>query len=316
MRIHHLSCISACPLGGHLLDGAGSRSLRGRFACHCLLLEDVGTLILVDTGYGLRDVATPQRRLSPMLLALLRPQLREEMTAIRQIERLGFDPRDVRHILLSHLDFDHAGGLDDFPDAMVHLLSDELNTTLRRATLLDRMRYRPQQWKTRTRWKSYAAGSGDTWFGFSRVHALDGITSDVALIPLVGHTSGHAGVAARAGERWLLYAGDAYFHHGEMTEPPRCPPGLALYQTLMEKNRELRLANQRQLRELGRTRSDVTIFCAHDARELETSSHRSMSVSAPPAQPKLTNGGSAQPAFGIRAARDQKQSPGGGGRHP
>jgi glyoxylase-like metal-dependent hydrolase (beta-lactamase superfamily II) len=31
------------------------------------------------------------------------------MTAIRQLEQLGFDPRDVEHIVLSHLDFDHAG---------------------------------------------------------------------------------------------------------------------------------------------------------------------------------------------------------------
>jgi glyoxylase-like metal-dependent hydrolase (beta-lactamase superfamily II) len=36
-----------------------------------------------------------------------------------QVQRLGFDPRDVRHIVLTHLDFDHAGGLDDFPHATV-----------------------------------------------------------------------------------------------------------------------------------------------------------------------------------------------------
>lgn len=33
--------------------------------------------------------------------------------------------RDVRHIVLTHLDFDHAGGLDDFPEATVHMLQIE-----------------------------------------------------------------------------------------------------------------------------------------------------------------------------------------------
>jgi glyoxylase-like metal-dependent hydrolase (beta-lactamase superfamily II) len=48
--------------------------------------------------------------------SMLNIRLREE-TAVRQIERLG-SPADVRHILPTHLDFDHAGGLEDLPGAM------------------------------------------------------------------------------------------------------------------------------------------------------------------------------------------------------
>jgi len=62
--------------------------------------------------------------LSRFFLFLLSPDFREEHTALRQIERLGYHPRDVRHIVLSHLDFDHAGGLDDFPHATVHMLEN------------------------------------------------------------------------------------------------------------------------------------------------------------------------------------------------
>jgi glyoxylase-like metal-dependent hydrolase (beta-lactamase superfamily II) len=98
------------------MDGA-SASLRARLASHCLLLETRDSLVLIDTGYGLRDIAQPRSRLNPIFLALMKPELREEMSAVRQIEALGFRARDVRHIVLSHLDFDHAGGLDDFPDA-------------------------------------------------------------------------------------------------------------------------------------------------------------------------------------------------------
>lgn len=60
----------------------------------------------------LRDVRDPASRLSGFFLLLLAPDCREEVTAVRQVERLGFL---VRHIVLTHLDLDHTGGLDDFP---------------------------------------------------------------------------------------------------------------------------------------------------------------------------------------------------------
>lgn len=41
------------------------------------------------------------------------------MTAVLQIRALGCRAADVRHIVLSHLDFDYAGNLDDLPDATV-----------------------------------------------------------------------------------------------------------------------------------------------------------------------------------------------------
>lgn len=118
MRVHHLNCISSCPLGGKLFDGRTPSLLRrGELTCHCLLVESDDGLVLIDTGFGLRDVADPRSRLSAFFLLMLKPELREEMTAVRQIERLGFSAH-----LLSHLDFDHAGGLDDFPHATVHML--------------------------------------------------------------------------------------------------------------------------------------------------------------------------------------------------
>lgn len=80
---------------------------------------------------------------------------------MRQIQRLGFDPRDVRHIVLSHLDFDHAGGLDDFPHATLHLLEMERDYAMAQRTWMDRQRFSPQQWSTSGNWRTYAAGSGE-----------------------------------------------------------------------------------------------------------------------------------------------------------
>ena len=272
MRIHHLNCISTCPLGGRLMDGcAGPLLQRGHLTCHCLLLELDTTLVLVDTGFGLRDVANPRGRLSAFFLGLVSPEFREEMTAIRQIERLGFDPRDVRHIVLTHLDFDHAGGLDDFPHATVHMLAAERDHAQAQKTWLDRQRFRPQQWSYRDKWNVYPMSSGEQWFGFKRVRPLDGLPPDIAMVPLIGHTLGHAGVAVPRGDGWLLQAGDAYFFRDEMNiDLPRCTPGLRFYQWMMEKDRSARLRNQERLRDLCRTHgSEVLICCAHDILEFE-----------------------------------------------
>jgi glyoxylase-like metal-dependent hydrolase (beta-lactamase superfamily II) len=213
---------------------------------------------------------------------LVQPDFREEMTAVRQIQKLGYDVRDVRHIVLTHLDFDHAGGLDDFPHATVHMLALERDHAVARRTWLDRQRFRPQQWSTRPKWRVYSATEGEAWFGFDRVSALDGVPPEIALVPLIGHTHGHAGVAIRGSDTWLLQAGDAYFYHGEMSpDRPHCTPGLRFYQWLMEKNRSARLYNQARLRALQRRHaSEVTIFCGHDVEEFERLCGRSARVPA------------------------------------
>jgi glyoxylase-like metal-dependent hydrolase (beta-lactamase superfamily II) len=251
--------------------GSGQHGEPAELVCHCLLLELGGELALVDTGFGLEDVHYPRPRLSRFFLGMNRPRLREEMTAVRQVERLGLRPKDVRHIVLTHLDFDHAGGLDDFPQARVHLLGEEARAAQALATWLDRQRYRPQQWSSRPRWVLYEPVQGERWFGFDCVRSLRGLPPEVLLVPLVGHTLGHAGVAVRLERGWLLHAGDAYFFHEEMdAEHPWCTPGLRLYQDLMQKDGKQRRYNQERLRELVRLHSDeVQVFCAHDSLEFE-----------------------------------------------
>jgi len=273
MRLHHLNCISTCPAGGRLMDGRSPWSaLRGRLCCHCILAElPSGGLALIDTGLGLRDVEAPRTRLSAFFLALVRPEWRESMTAARQIEGLGYRVQDVRHIVLTHLDFDHAGGLDDFPQATVHLMAAEQEVATARRSWMGRQRFRPQQWGSRPRWKVYRHDEGDTWFGFRRARPLDGLPPELALIPLPGHTLGHAGVAVEGAGRWLLQAGDAYFHIREMQpDAPTCPPGLRFYQWMLEHDRIARLDNQRRLRELIRHHAaEVTVCCGHDVTEFE-----------------------------------------------
>jgi glyoxylase-like metal-dependent hydrolase (beta-lactamase superfamily II) len=271
VRIHHLNCGTDCPFGGAFMDGRSKGPL-GRLVCHCLLIEtDRDGLVLIDTGYGLKDVRDPFPRLSRPFAALLNIRLREEETAIRQVQALGFDPADVRHIVLTHLDFDHAGGLEDFPNAAVHLMDAEFQSaTHDRNGFVSRNRYRPMQYDDLRNWRRYT-GEGEPWFGFDAVRDLRGLPPEILLIPLRGHTEGHAGVAIDTGSGWLLHAGDAYFHEDEMRRPRRrCPPGLRLYQTMMEVDRDARFANQRRLRELSLdVAAGVRLICAHDAVEFQ-----------------------------------------------
>ena len=280
IRIHHLNCGTCCPIGGRLFDGY-SRGLSAHLVCHCLLIETDAGLVLIDTGYGTQDVTRPRERLSNFFRALNRPQLRPDETAVAQVRRLGFEPADVRHIVVTHLDFDHAGGIEDFPNARIHVTAREKEVADQRrgGAFVSRKRYRPQQWDEAMNWSLYPLGGGERWFGFDAVRDLEGLPPEILLVPLAGHTWGHAGIAIREDDgRWLFYAGDAYFHHAEIDGERRtCPPGLRGYQRLMQVDADARMANQRRVRALSSDHGDrVRIFCAHDLTEFEALTRHSI----------------------------------------
>jgi glyoxylase-like metal-dependent hydrolase (beta-lactamase superfamily II) len=267
LEVHHINCGTMCPIGGRLFDGF-SKGLTSELGCHCLLIETDQGLVLVDTGFGLQDVRDPHSRLSRFFLNFNNIKLREHETAIRRIQALGFDPRDVRHIVMTHLDFDHAGGISDFPNARVHVLKSELEHAAHPNSWLDRNRFRHEQWDMEKHWRTYSSG-GEKWFGFDSVRDLDGLPPEILMIPLIGHTWGHSGIAVHSRDGWLLHAGDAYFYRGEMNrERYEVTPGCAFYQKMMEVDRESRIRNQNRLRKLIREHgNEVRVFSAHDKLE-------------------------------------------------
>lgn len=251
MTVRHLNCASMRPIAS------------APMVAHCLLVERPAGLLLVDTGFGSADCADPTRLGRPFR-AVVRPVLDPAETALAQVRALGYDAADVTDIALTHLDLDHVGGIGDFPRARVHVFADELEAALH-PTMREKARYLDVQRAHDPDWVRHDV-PGDAWFGFGSVTALD---DDVLLIPLPGHTRGHCGVAVRGDDdRWLLHAGDAYFHASEKETPPAPPFALKAFQALMGVDGERRLANQERLRELQRTHSDeVRIFCAHDPSE-------------------------------------------------
>jgi glyoxylase-like metal-dependent hydrolase (beta-lactamase superfamily II) len=270
MRVHHLNCGSLCPHGARLINGEGGWLAPARIVCHCLAIEAGDRQVLVDTGFGLEDARNPGQ-LGGGFRLLMNPQPRDETTALRQLEALGFSAADVSHIVTTHLDIDHAGGLPDFPQAEVHVLDAELDAALH-PQLRDRLRYiGGAHWSHHPKWVRHSGG-GDEWFGFEGTRILPGLDAEVLLIPLLGHSLGHSGVAIHTDDGWLLHCGDAYFDRGELETPPSCPPMLRFFMTLVASDNKARKANVERLRELaGRHGDGVTLLCSHDPHELERS---------------------------------------------
>jgi glyoxylase-like metal-dependent hydrolase (beta-lactamase superfamily II) len=254
MKIHHLNCGSFCPL----LGGTDA-------VCHCLLLEtDDRGLVLVDTGIGHHVTEAPRARMSRMNRWTLRPRFTLEESALTQVRALGFTPQDVRHIVLTHLDVDHAGGLQDFPEATVHLHAPEHDC----ANIVGAdPRYDASLWRHVTKWETYDA-RGEPWFGLQAVRELRGI-SNVLLVPLPGHTRGHAGVAIETPDGWLLHAGDAYLEPEELDPAATAPWMTRLAVRLTSMVLTARRESLERLRELRRDHADaVSIFSAHSQKEL------------------------------------------------
>ncbi len=63
-----------------------------------------------------------------------------------------------------------------------------------RRGFIAKRRYRPVQWDDVRDWRTYADG-GERWFGFDNVRSLDGLPPEILMVPLPGHTAGHAGIA-------------------------------------------------------------------------------------------------------------------------
>jgi glyoxylase-like metal-dependent hydrolase (beta-lactamase superfamily II) len=127
--------------------------------------------------------------------------------AINRIKVLGYEPRDVQHIILTHMHFDHCGGLPDFPGAKVHVHRREHESfTDGRILHWTDYAYVPRHIAHHPEWILYE-NTSDKWYDFDAIPLP--FEPEMVLIPLHGHSRGHCGVAVKTSGGWLFHAGDA-----------------------------------------------------------------------------------------------------------
>lgn len=262
MKIHHLNCGSFCPLSHPIINRALPQLDRFNLVCHCLLIESEAGLILVDTGLGLEDVRNNGRFKSNFVFnQFAKPKLDVEETAFVQITKQGFNPKDVKHIIVTHFDSDHIGGLADFPQAKIHLLQDEWDAAQNPRTPREKARYKKIRWEQNRDVQTYKT-TGDEWHGFKRVQNLKDIDPSIYLVSLPGHTKGHGGIYIE-GKNSLFHAGDAFMLASQLKNEKEILP-LTLYnklahEDLNEAARTLKKLGQFNLQEPG-----CDLFCSHD----------------------------------------------------
>ena len=77
------------------------------------VLKSGDKTIVVDTGYDYEEAKRRQR-----------PILRSPAEALGSV---NVNASDVTDVIITHLHYDHAGGLNDFPNALFHLQESEMS---------------------------------------------------------------------------------------------------------------------------------------------------------------------------------------------
>ena len=168
--------------------------------------------ILVDTG--LDPIAGEDRRAAfGRVLAstgarsfnMARSQAVPHQLAIR-----GIEARDVRYVVMTHLHYDHASGMAQFPDATYLLTRREWDAAHATFRLfhgyLTRHFDHPFDYRT----LDFESSQADSYSTFGRGLDLFGDGS-VRAVSTPGHTHGHISLVVRTKTREVLIAADAAY---------------------------------------------------------------------------------------------------------
>jgi glyoxylase-like metal-dependent hydrolase (beta-lactamase superfamily II) len=215
----HIRCLTTGRVRGKRRTGP-LRYLPGGWSdetlpVHAFAVDHPDGVCLFDTGQTERASRGGYHPRWHPYLRLARFELTPEDEVVSQL-----DPVAVRWVVLSHLHTDHGGGLSAFTHAEVLVSRIEWE---RAAGVGGRLRgYLPQHWPTGLTprlvdFSGPAAGP----FAASHDVADDG---RLLMVPLPGHTPGHAGLLVD-GE--TLLAGDATWSGGGLRVLQAHDPGLS-----------------------------------------------------------------------------------------
>jgi glyoxylase-like metal-dependent hydrolase (beta-lactamase superfamily II) len=146
-------------------------------------------VFVIDTGFGPEAAARRGRT-----------QFRRPAEAVRL---LGIDPAAVDEVVLTHLHWDHAGSLGDFPKARLHLQDSEMAFATGRCMCHPHMRETFEVEDVVTMVRRVYAGQVDFHDGARQL--CDGLS----LHHIGGHTAGLQVVRVLTRRGWVVVASDA-----------------------------------------------------------------------------------------------------------
>ena len=180
--------------------------------------------------------------------------------AFNQIQMLGYSPDDVSDIILTHLDRDHSGGIDDFPNAMIHVTRREFEAATSRRSISSWSRYPRSVGARSKKWSILELDPLQDWGGFSGFGLPARLGSQLNVLDLSGHTAGHAGVLLHCKKKRLFHVGDAIYHPYRLSSSRVQPHLLSIFERLAHQDTRSAFEIVRRLRAM---KGDVAILCSH-----------------------------------------------------
>jgi glyoxylase-like metal-dependent hydrolase (beta-lactamase superfamily II) len=194
------------------LHSLGFRSERLEIPIPVFVIEHPSAgLILVDTGFHSSVAVDPRPNMGPIFGRLMGSYvtMRPEEAVPDQLRERGIDPGAVRYVVMTHLHFDHASGVSQFPDATFVISRREWESAKEGKLTLG---YLPRQFDHAFDWRTVDFDGPDvsSFRSFGRSLDLFGDGS-VRLLYTPGHTLGHMSVVARVRDGEVLMTIDAAY---------------------------------------------------------------------------------------------------------
>ncbi len=161
------------------------------------LVEHPDGLVLFDTGAHRDLIHDPAKRLGPAAEAF-EVVMEEGDDVVSKLATIGVSPGDVEHVAHSHLHYDHAGGVEFFPEATFYVQERELQFA-----------YWPPVYQR----EIYLKADFDhdvEWIELEGEHDVFG-DGKVVLFPTPGHTAGHQSMLVRLASGNVILVADAAY---------------------------------------------------------------------------------------------------------